>query len=95
MSWQTIINFHDFGQLVPLVGGSLLAGLVLGVVAGIIGPMVHARDLSFAVHGTSEISFAGAAIALYLGGDVAIGAILGSVSQNLVHHAECSVLIVR
>lgn len=84
MSWDTIINFENFSQLVPLVQGSLLAGLVLGVVAGIIGPMIHARDLSFAVHGTSELSFAGAAIALYLGYNVAGGAIVGSVVAAVV-----------
>ena len=79
MTWDTIINFDNFAELVPLVQGSLLAGLILGIVAGIIGPMIHARDLSFAVHGTSELSFAGAAAALYLGFNVVGGAIVGSV----------------
>ena len=80
MSWlTTIINFDNFAELVPLVQGSLLAGLVLGVIAGVIGPMIHARDLSFAVHGTSELSFAGAAAALYFGANVGVGAIAGSV----------------
>lgn len=80
MNWlTTIINFDNFFELVPLVQGSLLAGLVLGVIAGVIGPMIHARDLSFAVHGTSELSFAGAAAALYFGANVGAGAIAGSV----------------
>lgn len=79
MSWDTFFNFNNFSDLVPLVQGSLVAGLILGLVAGIIGPMIHARDLSFAVHGTSELSFAGAAIALFLGYNVAHGAIVGSV----------------
>lgn len=79
MSWDTFVNFDNFTDLVPLVQGSLVAGLILGLVAGIIGPMIHARDLSFAVHGTSELSFAGAAIALFLGYNVAHGAIVGSV----------------
>lgn len=84
MGWDTIINFHDFADLVPLVQGSLIAGLLLGVVAGIIGPVIHARDLSFAVHGTSELSFAGAAAALFFGWNVATGAILGSVVAALI-----------
>ncbi|MGD7732745.1 metal ABC transporter permease [Propionibacteriaceae bacterium G57] len=79
-----IINFDNFAQLVPLVQGSLLAGLILGVIAGLIGPMIHARDLSFAVHGTSELSFAGAAAALYLGFSVSGGAIVGSVLAAVV-----------
>lgn len=84
MSWDTILNFHDFAALVPLVRGSLLAGLLLGVVAGLIGPMIQARDLSFAVHGTSELSFAGAAAALFFGINVSTGAIAGSVVAALI-----------
>ena len=52
MDFSTIINFNDFATLVPLVTGSIIAGLILGVVSGFIGPMIHARDLAFAVHGT-------------------------------------------
>lgn len=81
---NAIINFENFAELVPLVQGSLVAGLILGVVAGLIGPMIHARDLSFAVHGTSELSFAGAAAALFLGWNVASGAIIGSVVAALL-----------
>lgn len=79
MSWlQTIINFDNLGELLQIVVPSLIAGALLGVIAGLIGPMVHARDLAFAVHGTSEISFAGAAIALFLGTSVVAGAVVGS-----------------
>ena len=81
---NAIINFDNFADLVPLVQGSLMAGLILGIVAGLIGPMIHARDLSFAVHGTSELSFAGAAAALFLGWNVATGAIIGSVIAALL-----------
>ncbi len=79
MDWlSTIINFHDFTALVPLVRESLIAAAILGVIAGVIGPMVHARDLAFAVHGTSEISFAGGAAALFFGASITGGAIAGS-----------------
>ena len=81
---NAIINFDNFADLVPLVQGSLMAGLILGIVAGLMGPMIHARDLSFAVHGTSELSFAGAAAALFLGWNVATGAIIGSVIAALL-----------
>ncbi|WP_203568363.1 metal ABC transporter permease [Aestuariimicrobium ganziense] len=84
MSFDTVINFHNFAELLPLVTGSLTAGLILGILAGVIGPMIHARDLAFAVHGTSEISFAGAAAALLLGWNVAGGAIGGSLLAAIV-----------
>ena len=42
------------------------------------------RDLTFAVHGISELSFAGAAFALLVGFNVVIGSILGSLSAALL-----------
>ncbi|MGQ4495004.1 metal ABC transporter permease [Dermabacteraceae bacterium P13115] len=79
-----IINFNDVSRLLPVVSSSLLAGALLGVAAGMIGPMVLARDLSFAVHGISELSFAGAGIALFLGWSVSAGSILGSVAAAVL-----------
>lgn len=74
-----VISFQDIGMLLPLVTLSILAGVVLGVISGLIGPMIHARDMSFGVHGCAELSFAGAAIALYFEQPVVVGGILGSV----------------
>ena len=76
---HTIINFDNFTELLPLVSTAILAAILLGVMAGFIGSMVQARDMAFAVHGTAEISFAGAACALWLGSSVTMGAIVGSV----------------
>lgn len=85
MDWlHVVINFDGLGELLPLVRDSLVAGLILGVVAGVIGPMIQARDLSFAVHGTSEISFAGASAALFLGTSVVGGAIAGSLVAAVI-----------
>ena len=84
LTWSDIINFNNVTELIPLVWGSLLAGLILGVVAGVIGPIIHMRDLAFAVHGTSELSFAGAAIALFLGTSVSAGAVAGSLVAALL-----------
>ncbi|WP_114046280.1 metal ABC transporter permease [Acidipropionibacterium virtanenii] len=84
MDLGTIINFTDFAELLPLVTGSILAGAVLGVLAGLIGPMIHARDLAFAVHGTSELSFAGASVALFLGVGVTTGAVAGSLIAAVI-----------
>lgn len=73
-----IFNFADYDQLLPLVTNSLLAGALLAVIGGLIGVFVLTRDMSFAVHGISELSFAGAAIALLLGANVVLGSVLGS-----------------
>lgn len=85
MDWlHTVVNLDGLDELLPLVHDSLIAGLILGVVAGVIGPMIQARDLSFAVHGTSEISFAGASAALFLGVSVVGGAIAGSLVAAVI-----------
>ena len=58
---------------------ALLAAAILGLLAGAIGPLIISRQMSFAVHGTSELSLTGATAALLAGASVGIGAILGSV----------------
>jgi zinc/manganese transport system permease protein len=62
----------------------LIAGALLGVVGGLVGFFVMARDLPFAVHGISELSFAGAAAALLVGADVVVGSVVGSVFAALL-----------
>lgn len=73
-----IFDFSDYGALLVLVRNSLVAGAVLGVVGGLISIFVMARDLPFAVHSISELSFAGASAALLLGVNVVAGSIVGS-----------------
>ena len=75
---MTLFDFSDYGELLPLVTNSLIAGALLAVVGGLVGIFVNNRDMSFAVHGISELSFAGAAIALLVGVDVVLGSLLGS-----------------
>ena len=69
----------QYGAILELVQNSVWAGAVLGIVGGLIGVFVLQRDMAFAVHGISELSFAGAAAALLLGVDVVTGSIVGSV----------------
>ncbi|WP_407685746.1 metal ABC transporter permease [Mycobacterium sp. HUMS_1102779] len=57
---------------------ALLAAALLGLVAGLIGPFVVMRQMSFAVHGSSELSLTGAAFALLVGAPVSVGALAGS-----------------
>jgi zinc/manganese transport system permease protein len=86
--WQRIFDFSDYSALLPLVQNSLIAGLVLGVLCGLISTFVMMRDLPFAVHGISELSFAGASAAL-LGG---VSVVLGSIGGSLVAAADIRVL---
>ena len=67
-----------------LVHNALIAGAVLGVLGGVVGVLVITRDLPFAVHGISELSFAGAAAALLLGVSVVVGSLAGSVLAALI-----------
>lgn len=73
-----VFDFTDYGALLGLVRNSIVAGAVLGVVGGLISVFVMRRDLPFAVHGISELSFAGAAAALLSGVSVVIGSVVGS-----------------
>src|ERR1700754_1888746 len=57
---------------------ALLAAALLGLVAGLIGPFIVMRQMSFAVHGSSELSLTGAAFALLIGFQVGLGALIGS-----------------
>ena len=79
-----LFDFSDYDQLIPLVQNSLIAGLLLGIMGGLIGVFVMTRDMSFAVHGISELSFAGAAIALLVGLNVALGATFGSIVAAII-----------
>jgi zinc/manganese transport system permease protein len=84
VAWHDIFNFHDYSELLPLVRNSLYAGAALGLVGGLVGVFVIARDLPFAVHGVSELSFAGAAGALLLGTSVVTGSFVGSLIAALL-----------
>lgn len=82
-------KLFDFGltaQLLaePFVQTALLAAAVLGLVAGALGPLIVTRRMSFAVHGTAELAFTGAAGALLLGIGVEYGALAGSVLAALL-----------
>jgi zinc/manganese transport system permease protein len=81
--WHQIFNFADYGQLLVLVRNSIIAGVVLGVIGGLISTFVMMRDLPFAVHGISELSFAGASGALLIGVNVVVGSLAGSILAAL------------
>ncbi|MFF1829621.1 metal ABC transporter permease [Paenarthrobacter sp. NPDC058040] len=88
MDWgsvlQTIFNFENYSELLVLVQNSIWAGAVLGLLGGLVGTFVMKRDLAFAVHGISELSFAGAAFALLIGADIIFGSLIGSVAAAVL-----------
>lgn len=57
---------------------ALIAAALLALVSGLIGPFIVMRQMSFAVHGSSELSLTGAAFALLAGINVGLGALVGS-----------------
>ena len=79
-----VFSFENYGEILALVQTSVWAGAVLGVLGGLVGTFVVKRDLAFAVHGISELSFAGAAFALLVGTDVVAGSLVGSVAASLL-----------
>ncbi|MBN9605613.1 MAG: metal ABC transporter permease [Actinomycetales bacterium] len=84
MDLGSLFDFSDYGAILALVANSVIAAAVLGVVGGLVGVMVLQRDLAFAVHGISELSFAGAAGALLVGADVVLGAGAGALAAALL-----------
>lgn len=63
----------------PFVVHALVAIALLGLVAGVIGPFIVMRNMSFSVHGTSELALTGASAALLFGYSIGAGAIVGAV----------------
>ena len=62
----------------------LIAIALLGLLAGAIGPFIVMRQMSFSVHGASELALTGAAAALLFGLNLGLGAIVGSVIAALM-----------
>ena len=79
-----IFVFDRYGELLQMLQNSIFAGAVLGLIGGFVGIFVMMRDHAFAVHGISEMSFAGAALALLLGYDVVTGSMVGSIASALL-----------
>ena len=84
MDFSDVFDFSDYDRLIPLVSNSLSAGVLLALIGGLVGVFVMNRELSFAVHGISELSFAGASIFLLLGFDVVFGSVIGSLTAALI-----------
>lgn len=62
----------------PFAQHALLAGGLVAVTCGLIGPFVVTRGMAFAVHGTAELAFTGAAAGLLVAENAVAGALAGS-----------------
>lgn len=82
--WGELFSFDNYGRLLALVQNSIIAAAILGILGGLIGVFVMQRDMAFAVHGISELSFAGAAGALLLGANVVAGSIVGALLASAI-----------
>jgi zinc/manganese transport system permease protein len=62
----------------PFAQHALIAGALVAVTCGLIGPFVVTRGMAFAVHGTSELAFTGAAAGLLVDNNPIGGALVGA-----------------
>jgi zinc/manganese transport system permease protein len=60
------------------VQNALLATALVAITCGLLGPFIVMRTMAFAVHGTSELAFTGAAGGLLIGGNPIVGAFVGA-----------------
>lgn len=63
----------------PFAWHALLAAALIAIICGIIGTFVIIRGMAFAVHGTSELAFTGAAAGLLIANNPIAGAFGGAV----------------
>ncbi|MGV9858951.1 metal ABC transporter permease [Gordonia sp. NPDC003425] len=81
VSWSDFWDFSVTAQLLhyDFVLQALLALTLLGLLGGVLAPLIVVRQMSFAVHGASELSVTGAAAALLAGVSVNVGGVIGAV----------------
>lgn len=69
---------------VDFVQQALLAAALLGLLSGVIAPLIVMRRMSFSVHATSELALMGASAALLAGVNIGLGAVVGSIAAAVV-----------
>ncbi|KQB83154.1 metal ABC transporter permease [Corynebacterium oculi] len=69
---------------VDFVQQALIAAALLGLLSGVIAPLIVVRQMSFSVHATSELALMGASAALLAGLNIGLGAVVGSIAAAIV-----------
>lgn len=78
--------FADTAALMgaDFVQQAIVASALLGLLSGVIAPLIVLRQMSFSVHATSELALMGAAAALLFGLNVGLGAVAGAIVAAIV-----------
>jgi zinc/manganese transport system permease protein len=63
----------------PFAQHALVAGALIAIACGLLGPFVVTRGAAFAVHGTAELAFTGAVAGLLVDSNAIAGALVGSI----------------
>lgn len=90
MTFASSMSFASFAEdtsyllSVDFVQQSLLACALLGLLSGVMTPLIVLRKMSFSVHATSELALMGAAAALLAGVNLGLGAIAGAIGAAIV-----------
>ncbi|QYH19260.1 metal ABC transporter permease [Corynebacterium aquatimens] len=83
-TWQTWWADTVYLLGIDFVQTTLVACALLGVLSGVMAPLIVLRQMSFSVHATSELALMGASAALLFGLNVGFGAVAGAVVAALV-----------
>lgn len=84
MSFASFAEDTSYLLSVDFVQQSLLACALLGLLSGVMTPLIVLRKMSFSVHATSELALMGAAAALLAGVNLGLGAIAGAIGAAIV-----------
>ncbi|QGU08273.1 High-affinity zinc uptake system membrane protein ZnuB [Corynebacterium occultum] len=84
MDFATFLSDTQFLLSVDFVQQSLLAAAILGLLSGVMTPLIVLRQMSFSVHATSELALMGGAAALLFGLNIGFGAVAGAIIAALV-----------
>ncbi|WP_047260746.1 metal ABC transporter permease [Corynebacterium uterequi] len=68
----------------PFVQQALIASGLLGLLSGVMTPLIVVRRMSFSVHATSELALMGGAAALLFGLNLGLGAVAGAIAAAIV-----------
>lgn len=84
MDFTSFLTDTQYLLSVDFVQQSLIAAAILGVLSGVMTPLIVLRQMSFSVHATSELALMGGAAALLFGLNIGFGAVVGAIVAALV-----------
>lgn len=84
MDFASFLTDTQYLLSVDFVQQSLLAAAILGVLSGVMTPLIVLRQMSFSVHATSELALMGGSAALLFGLNLGFGAIVGAIVAAIV-----------